>query len=55
MSKADDPPADADSEELTAERVVEKHGREVLEELADEGNTAAEMALDLADERGETQ
>lgn len=37
----------------SAEEIIEKHGRTVLEEMAANGNIAAQAALELVDERGE--
>lgn len=38
-------------EPQTAEEIVEKHGREILEEMAEDGNIAARACLEVADER----
>lgn len=44
---------DIDDRPGSVEELVEKHGRDVLERLADDGNIAAREALNLYDERTE--
>lgn len=44
-----------DDRPSSVEELVEKHGREALEDLADEGNILAREALALYDERRDSQ
>lgn len=47
------PQSDEESRPTTAAGLVEKHGRDTLEALAEDGNIAAQVALDIVDETEE--
>lgn len=50
MSKPQPNTSDNDDRPTTPAEIVEKHGRQRLEKLADQGNIAAQATLDIVDD-----
>lgn len=46
-------PSERDNQPTTPHEVVEKHGRQRLEKLADQGNITAQAVLEIVDEPDE--